>query len=148
MGYPEAVKTCLTAKYSAFMGRAPRSEYWWFALFTFFVYIFGGVPLLVIAANQQAAGLRPEDSSAFIVIALVLGLCFLALLLPTVCVTVRRLHDLDWSGWWYLTLLVPYLGSLAALVMLIGFCFRGTVGANRFGEDPLLPAAQTLAPEI
>jgi uncharacterized membrane protein YhaH (DUF805 family) len=145
MGFAEAVKTCLTTKYAAFKGRAPRSEYWWYSLFTMLVYALACVPLVVIAANQQAAGQRPEDSSAFVVFAGLLGLCFLALLLPTLSVSVRRLHDLDWRGWWYLTLLVPYLGSLAALVMLIGFCFRGTAGGNRFGEDPLVAKAENSA---
>lgn len=144
MGLTEALKTCMTTKYSAFKGRASRSEYWWFSLFSLLVFILGGVPLIVIAANQQDAGLRPEDSPAFIVFAALLGLCFLALFLPTLSVSVRRLHDLDWSGWWYLTLLVPYLGSIAALVMVVVFCIRGTIGDNRFGEDP---TAEKFAPQ-
>jgi uncharacterized membrane protein YhaH (DUF805 family) len=148
MGFAEAVKSCITTRYAAFKGRAPRSEYWWFSLFTVLVYLAASVPLIAIAANQQNAGQRLEDSTAFVPFAALLGLCFLALLLPTLAVSVRRLHDLDWSGWWYLTLLVPYLGSLAALVMLIGFCFRGTAGANRFGENPLLATAEAPVQEL
>jgi len=148
MGFAEAVKSCMTSRYVAFKGRASRSEYWWFSLFTMLIYVSACVPLVVIAANQKAAGQRPADSMAFVLFALLLGLSFLVLLLPAISVSVRRLHDLDWRGWWYLILLVPYLGTLAALVMVIGFCFRGTAGANRFGEDPLLPTAETIAREL
>ena len=146
MGFFEAVKSCLTTKYAAFKGRAARSEYWWFSLFSLLIYILGGIPLIVIGVNEQLAGRRPEDSSSFIVFAALLGPCFLALLLPTLSVSMRRLHDLNWSGWWYLTLLVPFIGSIAGFVMLVAFCFRGTIGDNRFGEDPLLPAAEKKVP--
>jgi len=148
MGFAEAVKACMTTRYAAFKGRAARSEYWWFSCFSLLIYSFACVSLVVIAANEQEAGRRPQDSSAFILFAALLALCFLALLLPTLSVSVRRLHDLDWSGWWYLTLLVPYLGSIAALVMLVAFCFRGASGDNRFGEDPLLPTAEKRAREL
>lgn len=57
-----------------------------------------------------------------------------AVLIPSVAVGVRRLHDLDRSGWWLLIMLIPLLGTL---LLLIYFCLRGTVGPNRFGPDPL-----------
>ena len=58
----------------------------------------------------------------------------LGLLLPSVSVQVRRLHDLDRSGWWLLISFVPVLG---AIVMLVWFCSKGTADDNRFGANPL-----------
>ena len=55
-------------------------------------------------------------------------------LLPTLAIAVRRLHDLDYRGWWVLIAVIPYLGPA---VMAVGFCLKGTPGANRFGPDPL-----------
>nr|MBA2815795.1 Inner membrane protein YhaH [Candidatus Pantoea persica] len=55
-----------------------------------------------------------------------------AVLLPSLGVGVRRLHDLDRSGWWLLMMLIPLVGKL----LLIYFCLRGTAGPNRFGPDP------------
>ena len=57
----------------------------------------------------------------------------LGLLLPSVSVLVRRLHDTDRSGWWALIILVPIIGAIALLVFV---CIGGTAGGNRFGEDP------------
>lgn len=64
-----------------------------------------------------------------------LGALFsLAVLLPNIAVGVRRLHDLDKSGWWYLLILIPLVG---ALVLIYFFVQKGTDGPNRFGADPL-----------
>lgn len=53
---------------------------------------------------------------------------------PSIVLTVKRLHDLNLSGWWLLTLCVPVLGPLYNFIQC-GF-FRGTLGSNRFGPDP------------
>lgn len=58
----------------------------------------------------------------------------LAVLVPTIAVTVRRLHDSDRSGAWFFINFVPYVGGLALLVLM---CLNGTLGTNRFGEDLL-----------
>lgn len=58
----------------------------------------------------------------------------LGLFLPALSVAVRRLHDLDRTGWWYLIILVPLIGLI---VLLVFFVTRGTSGPNRFGPDPL-----------
>ena len=64
----------------------------------------------------------------------VLGALFsLAMFLPSLAAGVRRLHDLDKSGWWYLLVLIPIIG---ALVLLYFFVQKGTAGANRFGPPP------------
>ncbi len=103
-----AISTCLT-KYAVFSGRASRSEYWYFGLFTFlavFVVSFLGFAILPIGA-ADALGTIAQ----------------LALLLPGIAVGVRRMHDLDRSGWF---ILVP----LYNLVLLVS---PGTDGPNRFG---------------
>nr|WP_246252396.1 DUF805 domain-containing protein [Sulfitobacter algicola] len=110
----DAVKTCLS-KYVDFSGRARRSEYWFFYLFTFLVGIVGAIIDGVLGTGF------------FNLIAT------LAFLLPSIAAGVRRLHDTDRSGWWFLIILVPIVG---AIVLLVFFVMDGTKGENRFGPDP------------
>lgn len=119
MGFTESVKTCLMQKYAGFSGRASRSEYWFFALFYFLVSI-------VLSVLGQIA-----LEMVFNIIGLVFGL---AVLVPSLAVSVRRLHDLDRSGWWLLISFVPLIG---ALVLLYWFVQKGSDGSNNFGDDPL-----------
>lgn len=115
MTFAQAIRSCYS-KYVTFSGRAPRSEYWFFVLFQC---------LIVVAYGL----LMPFETGRAL-----LGLLLLANFLPAICVTVRRLHDTDRSGWWYWIGLIPLVG---AILLLIWFCTRGTSGANRFGPDPL-----------
>ena len=113
MDFMESAKTCLS-KYIDFNGRASRSEYWWFVLLTF------------------ALGLIP-----------VIGwLIRLALLLPSLSVQVRRLHDMERSAWWLL-LLIPPITIIGVFVLLIMSIFPGTPGYNRYGPNPLRPQPGT-----
>lgn len=123
MGFSQAVKTCLS-KYATFSGRAARSEYWWFTFFIVLVY-------LAFIVFAQIVG---EDSPLVGFAALALLIFILAMFIPIIAVSVRRLHDLNQSGWFYLLVLIPGLGALA---LTIWFCFKGTAGDNRFGPDPL-----------
>jgi uncharacterized membrane protein YhaH (DUF805 family) len=112
-------------KYATFSGRARRAEYWWFGLFVGLV-VFGltMVDMLLIGADAMAEyGAGPLT-----------GLFSLAIIIPSIAVTVRRLHDRDKSGWWLLWSLLPLIG---ALILLIQYVQRGTAGDNRFGTDPL-----------
>lgn len=61
------------------------------------------------------------------------GLYALAMIVPSIAVTVRRLHDTDRSGWWYLLVFVPLIGGLVILVFMF---LDGTPGSNRFGRNP------------
>jgi len=122
MDFVTSIKTCL-GKYATFQGRASRSEYWYFTLFL----------CLVSVVTQIAAAVAP--------ILGLLGFVVLALVIPGIAVAVRRLHDGDRSGWWYLLFLIPLIGGI---VLLIWFCKRGTAGDNRFGGDPVVPAAEAL----
>jgi uncharacterized membrane protein YhaH (DUF805 family) len=109
MTFGQSISTCF-AKYATFKGRASRSEFWWFILFSVLV--------------QAACGILSDKLSA---------LASLALLLPTLAVGARRAHDIDRSGWWQLLNFLPIIGWL---VLLYWYCQRGEDAANRFGEAP------------
>lgn len=115
MNFTTAVRTCLN-KYVTFDGRAPRSEFWWWVLF-------------VIIANVVAVMI--DSMIGIPAFQVIVGL---GLLLPGIAVGVRRLHDLDKSGWWYLLVFIPIVGPL---VLIFFFVQAGTMGSNRFGADPL-----------
>lgn len=72
-----------------------------------------------------------------------LGILVIAFFLPQIALAVRRLHDRNLSGWWYLGFIiawfVPYLNLLAIITLIVLFAFPGTKGPNRFGPDPLNP---------
>lgn len=106
-------------KYMVFEGRARRKEYWMFVLFH--VLILMGLGLV----DRMLSG---EDGG------FLTGLYALAVLLPSLGVSVRRLHDTDRSGWWLLISFVPVVGFLVLLFFTLQ---AGTPGANRFGPDPL-----------
>jgi len=139
MGFTEAVRTVLTQKYATFSGRASRSECWWFQLFYWLVLIGLGI-LAALAAGSDG---QDEPSSLLIAIGVIAGLFALAMLLPQISLTVRRFHDRNISGWWYLALfianLIPYLNVVAGLAILVTTVLKGTEGPNKFGPDPLRP---------
>lgn len=117
-------------KYATFGGRARRAEYWWFALFYGLILI--AATVLDVAVLGQSA---PEDAPFGPPgIGLAGSLAVFAFLIPSIAVSIRRMHDLDRSGWWVLVGLTPIIGSI---ILLIWFCTRGTQGANAYGEDPL-----------
>jgi len=113
-------------KYADFEGRARRSEYW---LFTLFLWIVGLVALVLIAA--AAAGDESGGAAGGVII--LVALASLAVFLPSLAVTIRRLHDIDKSGWWILIGLLPLVGGL---ILFIFSVMDGTRGPNRFGPDP------------
>jgi uncharacterized membrane protein YhaH (DUF805 family) len=117
MDFAKPIRTCIN-KYATFTGRAQRSEYWYFFLF-------------LVIVNIVASVL---DSAIFGDIPVLYLIVTLALIVPSIAAGVRRLHDTDKSGWWLLLGLIPVVG---AIVLIVFFCQRGTVGPNRFGPDPL-----------
>ena len=110
-------------KYADFSGRASRREYWWFVLFT-------TLASLILAVVDSALGTFNDQAG----MGMLGGLYALLVLLPTIGVQVRRLHDVDRSGWWLLIYLVPLVGMI---VIFVFACMKGTPGSNRFGLDPL-----------
>jgi len=114
---------CVTQKYAQFSGRAPRKEYWLFVL-VFYVLFF------LLAFIDGAIGTWIEEVG----MGVLSGIFGLALLLPFISTSVRRLHDTNRSGWWYLLFLIPIIGTIWILIL---FCLKGTDGENRFGPNPL-----------
>ncbi len=139
MGFSEAVRTCLQEKYVTFTGRASRSEYWYFVLF-YFVVIFVLGALLGLVGGVGGIERGEITPLAWLPISL-MGLFALATFLPMISVQVRRLHDRDLSGWWYLASIalgmIPFVGLLATIALLVSNVLKGKPGANRFGRDPL-----------
>ncbi|QSN61669.1 MULTISPECIES: DUF805 domain-containing protein [unclassified Caballeronia] len=120
MDFFDAIRVALFEKYATFNGRASRSEYWFFQLLS-----------LVIAIVATVLSETKNDSPIAVWTMCIIGF---ALLLPGLAVTVRRLHDTDRSGWFYLIACVPLVGSI---LLLFWSCERGTPGVNRYGSDPL-----------
>ena len=116
--FTSATAICLS-RYVQFSGRAPRSEYWYFVLFTVIISVIANI-IDVIVFGIGYSILSPIAN--------------LALLLPGLAAWVRRLHDTDRSGWWWLLALVPVVGWI---ILLVWNCSRGTRGPNRYGPDPL-----------
>lgn len=114
MGLAEAVQSVL-GKYADFSGRARRSEYWYWTLALVIAY----VVLVILAALAKP----------FLFLAVIF---YLAILVPSIAVAVRRLHDGNRSGWWFLLGFVPFGG----IVLLVWFVMEGTAGPNQYGPDP------------
>lgn len=149
MTFKEAVKTCLK-KYAIFYGRASRSEFWWFMLFNFLVNFAAGFISALTGVQEITAGL--------------LGIYNLAVLLPVLAVSCRRLHDINRTGWWLtvpgglmffaglfyvygqqtfskalmgMGMIFSVAGLLTGIVIFIFYCMEGTTGPNKYGADPL-----------
>ena len=120
MDFMTAVRTCLS-KYVDFSGRARRSEYWYFALFTFLVG-------LVASILDAILGTGYDDSSG----GLINSLASLAFLLPSLAVAVRRLHDTGRSGWWMLLIFVLIIGWIVLLVWFV----TDSKADNQYGPNP------------
>jgi uncharacterized membrane protein YhaH (DUF805 family) len=117
MTFGDSVRTCFS-KYLTIEGRASRSEYWWF--------------YLLVMGVSSISQIGAQGDMTLITIAG--GLVSLVLIIPSITVAIRRMHDHDRSGWWLFLGLIPLIG---ALVILYWFVIRGTVGDNQFGADPL-----------
>lgn len=118
MSFGESIATCLR-KYVDFKGRASRAEYWWFFLFAVLAYFGGGMIGMALRTNA------------------LLLLVFLGVFLPLLSAAVRRLHDTGRPGWWYLIVLIPYVGGIVLIVLL---ALRGNAGPNEYGFAPGVPA--------
>ena len=108
-------------KFFNFRDRASRSEYWYFQL----IFAIISIPLFIY-----------EDSfnDAHLIYSGVSGILVLILFIPALSVSVRRLHDINKSGWFVLISAIPFIGWIILAVMLID---KGTLGKNKFGKYPL-----------
>jgi len=135
MGFGQAIRTCL-GKYGTFSGRASRSEFWWFYLFTALVSgipIFLGAIALGVASGSSSNGSAEGFGLLIAVVLYIIGfLASLAFIIPTLAVGCRRLHDRGTSGWLQLLLLVP----CANIILIIFWVLAGTDGDNIYGPKP------------
>lgn len=150
----QAVRVCLR-NYGVFRGRAARSEFWWFHLalalagMAFFLLL--AVFAVGVAGTASSSGFDPAGAVAggalFAILALVL---FIGTIVPSLAVTVRRLHDTGRSGWWMWIAIGPYLGSIVfsvvpvlgalmalaylggSIALIVLLCLPGTPGPNAF----------------
>ena len=122
MNFGEAIVSGLR-NYFNFSGRASRSELWFFTLFFNLV-------LIGIGAITDFLHSNPVARERFGWLA---GFTHDGLLLPAIAISVRRLHDIDRTGWWVL------IGAtiIGHILLLVWFCTKGTAGRNRFGPSPL-----------
>lgn len=122
---------CISKKYVDFNGRAGRKEYWSFFLFSNVV---GAAASMINGTGflwriTDSAFYSFDEISVFSSLPILISL---ALLLPSIAVGVRRLHDTNRSGWWMLIGLIPIVG---VIILLIYFIQEGTIGPNQYGED-------------
>ncbi|WP_416191706.1 DUF805 domain-containing protein [Neisseria sp. CCUG12390] len=108
--------------YAGFGGRARRKEFWMFTLVNVIIAFVLGMVDAVLGTFDPETGIG------------LLGAVYaLAVLLPSIAVTTRRLHDTNRSGWWQLLYFIPLIGVLVVLIFTL---LEGTPGDNHFGADP------------
>lgn len=123
MTFGKSVSTCFR-KYADFNGRASRSEYWWWVVFTLIIGCLFGIPSGISAAHSTVGSGLP----------LISYIVALALFLPNLAVLFRRLHDTGKSGWWWLIGFIPFVGS----IILIVFCCQSSQPfENEYGYPPV-----------
>lgn len=156
-------------RYAQFSGRSPRREYWMFVLFNIIVSIVLSIVDSVLGLGGHTSSYSSATGTGFAAGAgtsggILSGIWSLAILIPSIAVGVRRLHDIDRSGWWIVApfgliviaimsrlaalgampMMAPGLvftalflvGGIMAIVLLVWACLHGTRGPNRFGPDP------------
>ncbi|HEX7928459.1 MAG TPA: DUF805 domain-containing protein [bacterium] len=114
--------------YLNFTGRATRSHYWIFLLFNL-------AAVFVLAFVDGMLGLMVSGSTGVFS-----GLYILAAIIPGLAVGIRRLHDTGRSGWWFLIVFVPFVGSI---ILIVFFVMAGEPVANAYGPPPAAPYATT-----
>jgi uncharacterized membrane protein YhaH (DUF805 family) len=118
MGFGEAVSSVLR-NYATFSGRAPRSEYWYWALF-----------ILIASIVAMAVDTMLFSESEYGPVGMIMSL---GLLIPNISVAVRRLHDIDRTGWWVLIAFT----IIGIILLIVWACTKGTTGPNGYGQDPI-----------
>jgi uncharacterized membrane protein YhaH (DUF805 family) len=128
-------------KYAQFDGRARRKEYWMYTLISILIYF----AYAVVAGLAFAVFGHSDNPGVAALLFVPLWLYALAVIVPGLAVTVRRLHDTGRSGWWILISMVPFVGGIILLVFL---CQEGEPGPNLHGLNPkgLVGYGQPLPP--
>ena len=117
-------------QYSDFSGRARRKEYWMFYLFNMIALLLLYMVVAIVAVGVMVT--TKNESLLFLAMIPLIIYC-LAVLIPDLAVTVRRLHDIGKSGWWFFISLIPVVGGIWLLVLL---CTDSESGANKWGDNP------------
>lgn len=127
MGFVAAVRSGFR-NYANFDGRACRAEYWWWALFALLTYV-----LSVLIDSAIGTTFGPAMVGQWALLGWVTIIVYLVILIPSLAVTIRRLHDADRSGAWWFVNFVPVIGELMFLYFLF---VPGTPGPNQYGPPP------------
>lgn len=129
MTFTQSIKSVFS-KYATFTGRASRSEYWYFTLFN----IITSTLLLLLGIAIGAATGGSDGVPGGLIVGYILYIIYgLGVLIPSLAVAVRRLHDTNNSGWLILLGLIPCVGGIVLLVFMI---LQGTNGENKYGDIP------------
>ena len=123
MNFSQAVSSFF-ARWKDFNGRSSRSEYWWATFFVILTSIFTNILTLFL-------GLSPSIVAIIVLLLIVIFSLFLTI--ASLALVVRRLHDTNKSGWWYLIIFT----IIGILPLLYWYCKKGDEGENRFGSNPL-----------
>ena len=116
--FQEALRSAIVENYCNFEGRASRSQYWWYVLFTALLGF-----LIGIIFGEETTG------------NIIQGIVTRALLRPGLGLAVRRLHDIGKSGWWIFLAFIPLVG---AIILIVWFCQNSQMFPNQYGEVPML----------
>lgn len=122
MTFGQSISRCFS-KYCTFTGRASRSEYWWWILFTAIIGILFGIPSGLQSIHESSPSGLPVIS--YIVSAV--------LFLPSLGVLFRRLHDTGKSGWWWLIGFIPVVGTI---ILIVFCCQPSQTFPNQYGSVP------------
>ncbi len=123
MNFSQAVSSFF-ARWKDFNGRSSRSEYWWATFFVILTSIFTNILTLFLGLS---------GSIVAIIVLLLIVIFSLFLTIASLALVVRRLHDTNKSGWWYLITFT----IIGVLPLLYWYCKKGDEGENRFGSNPL-----------
>lgn len=115
-------------KYADFTGRARRSEYWYFTLGNVIIMLLLYIPLI---GSMATSGGEPGAGS--LIFSGLVGIFALGIVIPSLAVAVRRLHDTGKSGWFYLISFVPFIGGI---ILIVFMCQDSEPGANKWGPNP------------
>ncbi|HXK52365.1 DUF805 domain-containing protein [Candidatus Nomurabacteria bacterium] len=122
-------------KYADFSGRAGRSEYWMFQLINVGIY-FALAFVMGVSSNI--------NTNLGAIFSIVYYVYMFAVLIPSIAVSVRRLHDTNKSGWLLLLSLIPFIGGIIVFVFTV---LPSDAGPNAYGEAPAAPVVSNSAPQ-
>ena len=131
MNFIDAVKAYFF-KWNDFQSRSSRSEYWWASLFVTLAslpvgFILGALIGLIFAISGLS------DTAIEVAVVIIVLPIQIFIYVASTSLVIRRLHDVDRSGWWFLIIFTV----IGMIPLLVWYCTKGTTGDNRFGKDPL-----------